>query len=178
MRLGQRVVDIGCGVGTTAIRLARECGARVVAGDIAPLMWERANTSLGAAGLSGQVQVRDPDILAVDIPDDSFDVVVAEAVTMFIDRPRAADERRRVTRPGRRVLATKFYWRHRSTAEAKQLFLGEVWPGLRFDSIQEWAGIHSEAGLIDVRNESGPFRNDAPPPPAGSSPPKAVTRSR
>jgi cyclopropane fatty-acyl-phospholipid synthase-like methyltransferase len=157
VRPGQRVLDIGCGVGTTAIRLAREFGAQVVAGDIAPLMRERANTNIAAAGLAGQIQVHDADILALGFPDDSFDVVVAEAVTMFVDRPRAAAELRRVTRPGGRVLATEFYWRHPPTAEARQLFLGEVCPGLRFDSIQEWAGIYSDAGLVDIRTESGPF---------------------
>jgi cyclopropane fatty-acyl-phospholipid synthase-like methyltransferase len=30
---GERALDIGCGVGTTAIRLAREYGAQVVAAD-------------------------------------------------------------------------------------------------------------------------------------------------
>lgn len=42
IRPGQRVLDIGCGVGTTAIRLARDHGAQVMAADIAPLMRERA----------------------------------------------------------------------------------------------------------------------------------------
>ncbi|MBA2640342.1 MAG: class I SAM-dependent methyltransferase [Nocardioidaceae bacterium] len=32
---GEKVLDIGCGVGTTAIRLAQEYGPQVVAADIA-----------------------------------------------------------------------------------------------------------------------------------------------
>jgi len=36
-------------------------------------------------------------------------VVIAEAVTMFTDRPTAVAELTRVTRPGGRVLATEFY---------------------------------------------------------------------
>src|SRR6266852_3425982 len=39
---GQRVLDVGCGVGTTAIRIAKDFGATVAAVDIAPLMLERA----------------------------------------------------------------------------------------------------------------------------------------
>ena len=157
VRPGQRVLDIGCGVGITAIRLARECGAQVVAGDIAPPMRERANSNITAVGLTGQIQVHDADVRTLGFPDDSCDVVVAEAVTMFVHRPRPAFDLRRVIRPGGRILETEFYWRHPPTAEAKQLFLGEVCPGLRFDSIQKWAGIHSDAGLIDVRTGSGPF---------------------
>src|SRR5712691_6650427 len=42
-RANQRVLDVGCGVGTTAIRMTRGFGARVTAVDIAPLMLERAS---------------------------------------------------------------------------------------------------------------------------------------
>jgi arsenite methyltransferase len=154
---GERVLDIGCGVGTTAIRLARERGAKVVAADIAPLMRQRAEANVAAAGVEGTVEVRDADILALPYADDTFDVVVAEAVTMFVSRRRAAAELVRVSRPGGRVLATEFYWRRPPTDEARQLFLGEVCPGLRFDSIEEWARIYGDAGLVDVKTESGPF---------------------
>lgn len=76
---------------------------------------------------------------------------------MFVSRRRAAAELARVTRPGGRVLATEFYWREPPTAEAREVFLGQVCPGMRFDSIQEWTDIYGGAGLVDVRTESGPF---------------------
>ena len=154
---GQRVLDIGCGVGTTAIRLAREHGAQVVAADIAPLMRTRAQRNVAAAGVVGHVQVEEADILALPYPDASFDVVIAEAVTMFVDRPRAAAELARVCKPGGRVLATEFCWRKPPTDKAREVFLGQVCPGLRFDTEAEWVGIYSNAGLEDVRTEMGPF---------------------
>jgi SAM-dependent methyltransferase len=154
---GERVLDIGAGVGTTAIRLAREHGAQVVAADISPMMRERATANVAAAGLGGRVRVEDADILDLPYPDGRFDAVVAEAVTMFVDRSRAAAEVTRVTRPGGRVLATEFCWRRTPTPEARQTFLGEVCPGLRFDSEQEWAKIYADAGLVDITTESGPF---------------------
>jgi SAM-dependent methyltransferase len=154
---GDRVLDIGCGVGTTAVRLAREHRAQVVAADIAPLMRERATANISAAHVAQQIRVDDADILNLPYADGTFDAVVAEAVTMFVDRPRAAAELARVTRAGGRVLATEFCWRRPPTAEARQMFLGEVCPGLRFDSAEEWASIYSAAGLVDVRVDSGPF---------------------
>lgn len=157
VRPGERVLDVGCGVGTTAVRLARERGAHVVAADISPLMRERASRNVAAARLGTKVRVEDADVLALPYLDDAFDAVVAEAVTMFVDRPRAAAELARVCRPGGRVLATEFFWRHPPTPEARRVFLGEVCPGLRFDSIEEWAAIYADAGLVDVRTESGPF---------------------
>lgn len=157
VRAGDRVLDIGCGVGTTAVRLAGEHGARVVAADISPLMLDRAAATVAAAHLAHQIQLENADILALPYPDGAFDAVVAEAVTMFVDRPPAAAELTRVTRPGGRVLATEFYWRRPPTPEARRLFLGEVCPGLRFDSVQEWASIYADAGLVDIRTECGPF---------------------
>jgi len=154
---GQRVLDIGCGVGTTAIRLAEECGARVVAADIAPLMRERAVANVSAAGVEDRISVEEADILALPYPDESFDIVVAEAVTMFVRRRPAAAELARVTTSGGRVLATEFYWRKPPTDEAREVFLGQVCPGLRFDSIDEWTDIYGGAGLVDIQAESGPF---------------------
>ena len=154
---GERVLDIGCGVGTTAIRLAQEYGASVVAADIAPLMRERAVANVSAARVADRVSVEDADIRSLPYPDDSFDVVVAEAVTMFVGRRRAAAELARVTRPGGRVLATEFFWREPPTEEAREVFLVQVCPGMRFESIEEWTGIYGGAGLVDIATESGPF---------------------
>src|SRR5436190_12758177 len=107
---GDRVLDIGCGVGTTAIRIARETGASVVAADIAPLMRERAARNVAKSRVAG-VTVETADILNLPYADGSFDCVMAEAVTMFVDRPRAAAELARVCKPGGRVLATGICWR-------------------------------------------------------------------
>jgi SAM-dependent methyltransferase len=84
-----RVLDVGCGVATTALEIAGRFGAQVTAVDIAPLMLERAEANARAANMDGRVTVRLGDICALPFADDSFDVVIAEAVTMFADRPRA-----------------------------------------------------------------------------------------
>lgn len=117
-----RVLDVGCGVATTAIQIARRFGWRVTAVDISPLMLARARANVGAAGLETQVIVESGDITALRFPDNAFDRIVAEAVTMFVDRPRAARELVRVCRPGGRVLATEFYWRKPPTPEARGIF--------------------------------------------------------
>jgi len=108
---GQQVLDIGCGVATTAIQVAQRVDAQVTAADLAPLMLARAHANVTRAGLDGQVRVEQADILALPYPDDAFDRVIAEAVTMFVDRPRAVAELARVCRPGGRMLVTEFCWR-------------------------------------------------------------------
>ncbi len=159
---GERVLDVGCGVGTTAIEIARRFGADVTAADISPLMLERAADNVHTADLGDRVTVDEADILELSYPDDSFDVVIAEAVTMFVDRERAASELARVTKPGGRVLATEFLWREPPTAEAREIFLGQVCPGLQFDTEADWIRIYEGAGLSDLATETGPFEMMTP----------------
>ncbi|MBA2317866.1 MAG: class I SAM-dependent methyltransferase [Euzebyales bacterium] len=101
IRPGEDVLDVGCGVGTTAIDIARAAEARVTAVDVSPLMRERAEHNVRAAGFGDRVEVAEADILALPYPDDSFDCVIAEAVTMFVDRPRAAGRARACLSPRR-----------------------------------------------------------------------------
>jgi SAM-dependent methyltransferase len=157
-----RVLDVGCGVATTAVEIARRFGAHVTAVDIAPLMLERAQANVAAARLQHLVDVQAGDILDLDFPDGTFDVVIAEAVTMFVDRQRAATELARVTRAGGRVLATEFFWRQPPTDEAREIFLGQVCPGLQFDTVEDWVRIYGAAGLADLETETGPFEMMTP----------------
>jgi ubiquinone/menaquinone biosynthesis C-methylase UbiE len=156
------VLDVGCGVGTTAITIAQRFGADVTAVDIEPLMLERAQKAVEEAGVHDRVDVRPGDILSLEFQDDSFDVVIAEAVTMFVDRARAARELIRVCRRGGRVLATEFMWRRPPSDEAREAFLGQVCPGLRFDTAEDWVRIYTEAGLSDIEIDEGPFEMMTP----------------
>jgi SAM-dependent methyltransferase len=159
---GERVLDIGCGVGTTAIGIAQRFGADVTAADISPLMLERARANVHAAGLEDRVMVEEADLLALPYPDDRFDCVIAEAVTMFVDRRGAAEALVRVCRPGGRVLASEFMWRKPPTDEARDIFLGEVCPGLEFDTLEDWVSVYSQAGLEAVEVDSGAFEMMSP----------------
>src|SRR3954466_5215933 len=52
-----RVLDVGCGVATTAIDTARRYGAHVTAIDVAPVMLDRAEANVAAAGVAHMVTV-------------------------------------------------------------------------------------------------------------------------
>lgn len=151
------VLDVGCGVGTTAIEIAARHGAQVTAVDISPLMLERAAANVMAADMDSHVKVESGDILALSYPDNTFDVVIAEAVTMFVDRVQAASELTRVTKPGGKVLATEFFWKEPPTPDAREVFLGQVCPGLEFDTVEDWKRIYRSGGLVDLATETGPF---------------------
>jgi hypothetical protein len=55
------------------------------------------------------------------------------------------------------VLATEFFWRRQPSPEARAVFLGEVCPGMEFDTVEDWLRIYRAGGLTDISTETGPF---------------------
>lgn len=97
---GERVLDLGCGDGTTALPAA-ERGADVLGVDIAANLVAAGNRRAEAAGLTNcRFEEGDASDLA-GIEAESFDRVVTVFGAMFAPRPDdVAKEMARVTRPG------------------------------------------------------------------------------
>jgi hypothetical protein len=60
------------------------------------------------------------------------------------------------------VLATEFFWRQPPTSEAREIFLGQVCPGLQVDTLEEWVHLYEGAGLSNTQVVSGPFEMMTP----------------
>lgn len=101
---GLKVLDLGCGDGTTAIPAAL-LGARVLGVDIARNLVEAGNARAARLGLKNcAFQQGDASDLR-ELDDDTFDLVVSIFGAMFAPRPAdVAREMVRVTRPGGRVV--------------------------------------------------------------------------
>lgn len=97
----ERVLDVACGSGNTALVAARRFGT--VAGiDFVPALVDRARRRAEADGLDIDFQVADAQ--ALPFPDASFDVVVSVFGVIFApDQEQAASELLRVCRPGGRI---------------------------------------------------------------------------
>jgi SAM-dependent methyltransferase len=101
---GMKVLDLGCGDGTTALPEAR-MGADVLGVDIAANLVEAGNKRAKDAGLANcKFQEGDATNLS-DLKDRSFDLVVSIFGAMFAPKPfDVAKEMTRVTRPGGRIV--------------------------------------------------------------------------
>lgn len=99
-----KVLDLGCGDGTTAIPAA-QLGADVTGIDIAENLVAAGNTRAKAAGLTNcSFQQGDATDLNAT-PDHSFDLTVSIFGAMFAPKPfDAASEMVRVTKPGGRIV--------------------------------------------------------------------------
>lgn len=101
---GMKVLELGCGDGTTAIPIAR-LGADVLGVDIASNLVETGNRRASEAGLTN-ITFREGDARNLaDIADDTFDLTHSCFGAMFAPDPfDVAREMVRVTKPGGRIV--------------------------------------------------------------------------
>lgn len=104
IKKGQKVMDLGCGDGTTALPEAK-AGAEVLGVDIARNLVEAGNKRVKDLGLTN-IKFQEGDATNLQgIPDQSFDVVVSIFGAMFAPKPfEVAKEMVRVTKKGGRII--------------------------------------------------------------------------
>jgi SAM-dependent methyltransferase len=107
---GERVLDIGCGSGTTVLALAA-CvgqGGYVLGADISAASTARASERIAAAGLQ-HAEAICADVATHPFPASSFDLAFSRCGVMFFEDPRAAFRNvHRAMKPGGRLALAVF----------------------------------------------------------------------
>ncbi len=98
---GQRVLDVGCGVGGPARYIAKHTGATIVGVNNNAYQLERAARHTRRAKLEHLVSFTKADFMELPFEDDSFDAIYTiEASCHAPDRVKLFEELRRVLKPG------------------------------------------------------------------------------
>jgi SAM-dependent methyltransferase len=108
---GERLLDVGCGLGEAALALAQDLGdgGEVVGVDASESMLRVARSNAGAA--RSRVRFTVGDACSLDERDDSFDAARSERTLQWLADPAAAvAEMVRVVRPGGRVSLIDTDW--------------------------------------------------------------------
>jgi SAM-dependent methyltransferase len=172
---GLKVLDLGCGDGTTALPAAR-LGADVLGVDIAANLVEAGNARARTLGLSNcRFQEGDASDLRA-LEDDSFDLVISIFGAMFAPKPLdVAREAVRVTRPGGRIVMGN--WIPNDPTLVAQIlrisssysppppdgFVSPMTWGLEANVIERFAGAAIPEAQISFERDTYTFNFPSPP---------------
>lgn len=98
---GQRLLDVGCGLGDAALALAHDLGATGALVGVDASAEMIAGARQRASGTTSAVRFDVSDAVALAAPDDAFDAVRSERLLQWVPEPeRAVAEMARVVRAG------------------------------------------------------------------------------
>lgn len=144
---GRRVLDIGCGTGAPAVRLARRHDVRVTGISVSSRQVRLANEHATAAGLAERVIFHLADAVRLPFADRSFDAVWAfETFSHVPDRAAAVREAMRVLRPGGRLAISDFLLRTPLRTDDEQAMLIDFCLAAQIESV---LGLADHRALLE-----------------------------
>ena len=143
--LGGKIIDVGCGFGSTGLMLAKHfVESEVIGIDLSEPLLHMANQSAAAEGLAERVRFEKADAQQIPYEDDTFDVVINANMVHLVEDPRKMlNEIERVLVPGG----------HLFIADLRRSWLGlierEIRAALSLDDAKElFAGSRLRAGTF------------------------------
>ncbi len=136
VRSGMRALDVGCGVGTWAVRLA-ELGCRVTGTDVSPVFIEMAHQHPGVDYKVGAVE-------DLELPAEHFDLALSVTVLQHVvsddGLKRALGKLWTALKPDGAVVAIEYSPTHRVELPATVDYM-------RSRTRDEWVGLFASAGF-------------------------------
>lgn len=159
------VLDIGCGIGEPAARIAERSGCRVVGVNISREQVRQGRELIAARGLADRVELRRGDARTLDFPDASFDAVLCMEAAGDIcvadtDKAALVAGLHRVLRPGGHVGFSDLAMRGHPTA-AENRTIRSVLYHSGSELVTDWPEIFARGGFR-IREQRDILRETLP----------------
>jgi cyclopropane fatty-acyl-phospholipid synthase-like methyltransferase len=151
IRSGMRVLDVGCGIGEPARRIASRIDCEIVGLNISREQVRQGRQLIARAGLAARVDIRHGNVLQMPLPDGGFDAAICleaagDICVRAADKPRLLAELRRVLRPGGRVGFSDLVFDRPPTA-AEDRALRALLYHSGHELLTDWPGLFAAAGF-------------------------------
>ncbi|MCS7477001.1 methyltransferase domain-containing protein [Umezawaea endophytica] len=153
VRPGQRVLDVGCGIGHPALRLVRTGDVDVVGISVSHVQVAQANELAAAAGLAEKAKFQFTDAMDMPFPDGSFDAAWAfESMWHMPDRGQVLSEIARVLRPGGHLAIVDVIERGPVSPEGRKVLdhVCENYAVKSLGTVDEYRTALAANGFVDV----------------------------
>ena len=149
----KRVIEAGCGIGTTARHVAKRYGVSVFATNISEAQLEQARAATEKEGLADRVSYGFADYHELGVPDRSFDCWwCQEALLYAVDKRKVLAEARRVIRPGGRIAFTDLLTT-RAMPEAERLSFTTAIMAPSMWTIEDWDALVADMSFPIVERQ-------------------------
>jgi ubiquinone/menaquinone biosynthesis C-methylase UbiE len=158
---GKRVIDIGCGKGTSSVLLAEKYGCQVTGIDTDERLLGEAQALAESRGVEDRVQFRKGDALKLPFSDRSFDVALSQAVLVLVrDQKKAALEALRVIRPGGSAGWLELSWNRQPPPGFLNLASNVLCAACmrKVRTFEDWENLFRNAGAQNMVIRRFPFR--------------------
>jgi len=148
------VLEAGCGSGLTACYLAKTTGAKIIGIDVNPQMIEKARLRAEHEKVSHLAEFQTADIYSLPFPEAFFDWVIAESVSIFLNKSKVFAEFYRVLKPQGRLADLEMALQKDLPAGVKKQMEACFGPETNPLSFPEWLSALSQAGFrkAEIKN--------------------------
>ncbi len=155
-----KVLEVACNQCTTSIDLVHRYDCSVTAVDLDASALSKAYQAIHKAGLQDKITTLQANALKLPFPDNSFDVVLNEAMLTMLSysaKEKALVEYRRVLKPGGRLLTHDVSFAKEETRQVIDDLRSAIHVKVEPLQLQEWKHLFQKSGFKQVHYNYGPM---------------------
>ncbi|AIQ52480.1 class I SAM-dependent methyltransferase [Paenibacillus sp. FSL R7-0331] len=153
-----KVLEVACNMCTTSIQLAQQYHCQITGIDMDNRALDKARSNIQAAGLEGYIQVKQGNAMKLPFADNSFDVVINEAMLTMLNqnaKEKAVAEYFRVLKPGGVLLTHDITFAKDNMADELAELRRTINVNVEPLPVSSWEGLFNAAGFHKVDHSSG-----------------------
>ncbi|MHA2010143.1 MAG: class I SAM-dependent methyltransferase [Promethearchaeota archaeon] len=150
-----KILEVGCSAGYITRYVAQRFECEIIGIDLGEFILEIAREEIQKLNLPN-VTFQTGNVENLPFPDNSFDIVIGEAITALVPDPiKVLKEYKRVLKPNGKVATLDLFMKESLSGE----FVNEIsnimsiviGTQIRIKTFQEWEYIFAESGFNDIR---------------------------